>query len=725
MSINDNLHEVYGKFAEERLPNSFDRFPGMYRAEVVETNDPLNMHRVRFKCPELHDFDVKTDDCPWAVPLFSSGGKGSGSWSAPCIGDIIWISFEKQHPYGPVWTGFAEPTRVRFYKLHSVFQKGQIYVDSEGKPQSEDELAWIEKYGPKDGRPYSQGTTDRYGNMLVMNMTGFFPKEHDVDPADAGTDAIADSVFKAQKARPKSNEPDTKMMAMVSKYGHYMILGDQGYDWEADFKGDFKEDYENEKKRQEKLIKLLNEDEPKSGEDYDQRRMEFRTALGHKFEMRDVGFGQPGPKQSKARKDDLWPEENTISKFNKRDERWLKLRTKGGHLLQFMDMGNDPNEDAFVRRNRIEEVGGKADGEDDNWQNRDARQMRLVTRYGFKLVLDDRGTDDKAADEKEDPRGNGILMKGRRKSEFDEWTDPGAEESTKDRILTKPTIGYKSKHKLDSEPRGYGVDINEKDELNRLMIYSPKSAAIEINDRYDYVMASTAMNDSLSEDWQYLKENEFSTAISMMFKPETTSYTMKLDRANTYAALGTPLGQAFEMRDGYDPETEGFLEARDMDDRALILSKALKLAAIHDPKLMKFFAMLDDKMLIVMQNLEGNIQLYSTGDIEFKAANIKLHADSQCSILCNDFQVQAGGTMFGVDAGGFGSTGPMFAPESNAVHIGCMPGLNAGSASSKGSGASPVSQEEKPKMIPDLRRGKNNENYVDREAAQKVIEGQQ
>lgn len=724
MAINDNLHGIYGKFAEERIPGSFDRFPGMYRAEVVETNDPLNMHRVRFKCPELHDFDVKTEDCPWAVTTFSAGGKGAGSWGAPCIGDIVWISFEKQHPYGPVWSGFAEPTRVRFYKLHSVYQKGQIYVDSEGKPQSEDELNWIDDYGPKDGRPYSQGMSDRYGNMFSMNMTGFFPKEHDLAPADAGTDAIADSTFKAQTVKPKSNEPDSKMMSMVTKYGHYFILGDQGYDWQADFKGDFEEDHDNEKKRQENLIKLLHEDEPKSGEDYDQRRIEIRTAYGSKFEMRDVGYAQMGPTESKAREGDLWPESNTVSKFSKRDERWLKLRTKGGHLLQFMDMGNDPSEDTFVRRSRIEEVGGKVDGEDDNWQGRDARQMRMVTRYGFKIVMDDRGTDDTAADEKEDPRGNGILVKGRRKSEFNEWIDPGADESTKDRVIAKPSIGYKSKHGLTNS-LGYGIDINEKDELNRLMLYSPKSAAIEINDRYDYVMASTAMNDSLSGEWQYLKENEFSTAISMMFNPELTSYTVKLDRANTYAAIGTPLGQAFEMRDGYDPKTEGFVEARDMDNRALILSKALKLAAIHDPDLKKFFAMLDDKMLIVMQNLEGNIQLYSSGNIELKGANIKIHADSQVSVLCNDFQVQASGTLFGVDGGGFGSNGPMFAPESHAVHIGCKEGIAAGSPGSHGSGASPITPEPSPKMVPDLRRGKNNENYVDRETAQQVIEGEQ
>ena len=208
MSISDNLHVLYGKFAEERANSSlFDRFPGTYRALVVETNDPLNMHRVRFKCPELHDFDAKVDDLPWATPNFTAGGKGVGTWNAPCIGDIVWITFEKQHPYGPIWNGFADPTRIRYYKLHSIFQQTQIYEDLEGKMVGTDTIPWISDYGPKDGRPYSQGTVDRYGNLFAINMTGFVPTEHTVTPAPAGTDAITNSAFQAQMAQPINNNP--------------------------------------------------------------------------------------------------------------------------------------------------------------------------------------------------------------------------------------------------------------------------------------------------------------------------------------------------------------------------------------------------------------------------------------------------------------------------------------------------------------------------------------
>ena len=304
MTLGDNLHNIYRKLADHRSQRSLhDRYPGLYRALVVETNDPLNMHRIRFKMPEMHNFDLKAEDCPWAVPCNSHGGKGAGSWSSPKIGDIIWISFEKQHPYGPIWMGHAEPTRRRFYKLHSLFQRPQAYVDEYGKPVGVDVIPWVDEYMPKDGRPYSLGFKDRYGNMFVMDETGFYPSEHSREPAPTGVDAIVSSNFSSKKSVPSSNSPDRKMMAMVSKYGHYMILGDQGYDWSNDFSGNFDQDYEAEKAREHNLIKTLNEGVANSAE-RDQRRIEFRSSYGHKFELRDVGWAQRGPNSSTSRSGD-------------------------------------------------------------------------------------------------------------------------------------------------------------------------------------------------------------------------------------------------------------------------------------------------------------------------------------------------------------------------------------------------------------------------------------
>src|SRR6185369_6859294 len=110
-NIDDNLDNVWSKFLHKRKEDLFHKYTGWYRAIVVDTNDPLRMHRIRFKIPELHNNDSKSEDLPWAAPAFSFGGHGAGAWSHPCIGDIVWIVFEKGHPYSPIWTGAADATR--------------------------------------------------------------------------------------------------------------------------------------------------------------------------------------------------------------------------------------------------------------------------------------------------------------------------------------------------------------------------------------------------------------------------------------------------------------------------------------------------------------------------------------------------------------------------------------------------------------------------------------
>ncbi len=739
MKINDNINKIYSKFNRERLqPSLYTRYPGFYRALVVETNDPLNMHRIRFIMPEMHNFSLKDkpEDCPWAVPTFQHGGKGSGSWTSPCIGDYVWITFEKQHPYGPIWAGHAEPTRRRFYKLHAVFHKSNIYVDDQGQPKSVDTIAWEDTYLPKDNRPYSQGIKDRYGNMLLIDMTGFYPKEHEKPASTAGSDAIKGSPqeFREQKEKPKNNEPDLKMMAMVSKYGNYFIIGDQGYDWKAEFEGDFEKDHDKEKARTFNLKKLLNENEPK-GEERDQRRIELRTEYGHKFEMRDVGWSSKkgwaatsGKTVSKSRPNDLFESPNTQSKYDKMDERWTKIRTKGGMLMQFMDMGFHPQDDDFVKRARVEEIGGKVDEEESSWQDRDARQMRFITRWGIKFVLDDRGSDEKQADTKESKHANGFLIKGRRKANWSKYLSNADNEEVKFRSLPTTSSGtpaYTPKHGDQGTEFGFGIDVNEKNDLNRMLLYTPMSKALELNDKFGYIFLTTDMKKSISKPWLYKKENEFATSICMgISDPEKNTYSLKLDRSNTYTSLTTPLDQTWEARDGFVPSAEGFMEARDMDNRALIMSKYLKLAALHDPTVLKYLVLDDNTTFILLHNLQNKIQLYSNTDIEIKAAaNIRLHSGSDTTIKCSKFVVDASGTQFVVDGGGFGSTKPMFAPESHAYHIGVKAGTGAGPSSPKGGSAPPVIQAPTPNQIPAFRKKKSNNPYPD--ISMEVIKGEE
>ena len=181
---------VWERFSEERTKPLSGRFPGIYRAIVVETNDWLQWHRVRFKCPELHDWSLKPEECPWADKAPWLGGKGAGSWSHPIIGDVVWITFEKQHPYAPVWIGFGSPTRREYYPLESIYTRSPLSLtedgDSNRQPNDYDEA-----YLPKDFRPMSHGWRDRYGSAEVDCSVGFYPKEHEQQPATLGQDAIS------------------------------------------------------------------------------------------------------------------------------------------------------------------------------------------------------------------------------------------------------------------------------------------------------------------------------------------------------------------------------------------------------------------------------------------------------------------------------------------------------------------------------------------------------
>lgn len=382
--MSDNHYVIWGKFFNQRSRVLWDRFPGVYRAFVVETNDPLNMYRIRIKCPELHDFNMAIEDCPWAVPAHDLGGYSCGRFSHPCIGDYVWITFEKQHPYSPVWLGFATPTRRKTYALPSIFNRTPVSVNAAGKPNLNDikpkKRDYDSRYIPKDGRPMMHGWQDRYGHIDIHSAIGYYPTSHDTFPAPADFDPIRNSRFSIRKDKPAINEPDKKYMARVTKYGNMLIMGDQGYYWYnqtpipdiGEFSGDPAKDFNFERKRWLYVQRLLNEDKPftmqndQPAENGDQRRIAMLTRYGHRFECRDVGWAQAGPLRSYTRSGE-YGKKTTISSEKVNDFRWMKLRTKAGMLIQACDKGFDPNRDAFVRKKSVLEQGHRSEREDKYW----------------------------------------------------------------------------------------------------------------------------------------------------------------------------------------------------------------------------------------------------------------------------------------------------------------------------------------------------------------------
>ena len=689
MAINDNLHRVWTEFFRERTHKLQSRFPGRYRAVVVETNDPLQLHRVRFKCPELHDFNLLPKDCPWAIPGFNLGGKNTGSWTSPMIDDIIWIDFEKDHPYGPVWIGFASGTRRQRYPKESIFTESPKPVDKKGEPLSPPQ-DYEKDYLPKDFRPMSSGWRDRYGSSEINCAVGFFPKEHEAQTAPQGVDGVTRSILQKEKLKPEINKPDRKYLARISKYGIYAIHADIGYYWKLDGdKGEFKgigdfeegegiEEHQFEIDRYKYFVKLLNENKPNS-KDRDQRRYEVRTRAGHKFEMRDVGYAQRGGaisgkekvSNAKSRKEEGKYGGQMLSEWSESDERWLKLRSKGGHLFQIMDAGFHPAEDEFYKKELIKDIGPDCDQEKaSDWIKRDARQMRLVTRWGIKFALDDRGSDPKKADTKEKDRANGWFLKTRRS-----WT---TNESTQ---------------------FGFCFEANDKDELDTTRWYSPKSKLVELNDKKDYLLMCTDLNGDLVREWKGLKENEFALSIGMTFNPELDTCHLKLDKANGYLRLKTsgnkdngrkaePEGfpsaeeifnQGLEARDGRVGVDGAWTEVVDGQRRGMWFSKRYNLGIWRAKQNDDMFILMrdgeDDKSIIIRNATGvGPIQIFCAKDVQIIGENIALKANNTISLKAGKaINMEAGGAHAQLVPGAWNMDVPDNAPKHTGVLPDAMP----------------------------------------------------
>lgn len=628
----DGLESVWSAFFTGRTKPLGLRYPGRYRALVVETNDPLRMHRIRFKCPELHDFDLKSEECPWAVPSHDMGNRRSGRWTHPCIGDWIWIEFEKNHPYGPVWSGFATPTRRKFYALPAIFGETPVPVDE--KSDVEDAPKDFQsEYMPKDERPMSHGWADRYGNLDMHSSVGFFPKEHDVEPPPADLDAMTQANFKQRQAKPEANQPDVKYMVRISKYGQLFQQSDVGYIWKkgdssGEFEGDFDRDEEFEVKRWKYYQRILNEDHPKGR---DQRKVMILTRYGHKFEMRDVGW-------SHTREGEIG-EQKTIAK-PKPDQRWIKVRTKGGHLIESIDIGCDEKKDRFVKRHLIEEIGDKKPLDKEDKFGKDARQIRFVARTGRKIVIDDRQSHKTKAEDKNlknSEIGIGIMVKGR--------ASPGAR------------CKYPN---AKGKPTGYYWQLNERPGKNHTVWGSPLGQTMEINDNEEAIIICNRLP-SLPERCKFLGDNEFLKKSALDLSPHRKTHHLIIDLQREVIRLKSRVGrgqapqcpkwgrgttgehQGLEIHDA--PANNPWIELIDSQRRGVWFSKQQQLGIWRARQGRRQYIWMDDgRRVTVIHNAEpgGKIQIFCEGNIEVIGRNVGIQARETITMKAPDginFQV--------------------------------------------------------------------------------------
>lgn len=744
--MSDNLEIVFSNFFKERNEKLVGRFPTPLRAIVVETNDPLNMHRVRVKIPELHDFNLKPEECPWANP---DVGWSSTTWFSPSIGDWLWVEFEKNHPYAPIYHGSADPNRIQAYALEGVYVKspapinaqkdveipiagGGTYKGVRGDTLGEAPIDYNEDYLPKDGRPMSQGVTDSYGNVDLTSATGFFPLTHDIEPPAPEIDPFlsqdkTEITFNVGHAKPIANNPDSKFMMRLTKYGNIILQGDQGYRWrkkkddgdttsgqfDGEFLGDVDKDRQFEIDRWKYLQRLIHEDKPTA---LDQRRIMMQTRYGNKLELRDVGWNKT--RAGEYTSDQRWigsganPHNDNIADHwgytdsDYKDQRWIKFRTKGGHLFQASDVGLDPEKDVFASRNLINEV---SDIDSESKFGADARFVRIVTRSGIKFVLDDRGSNTRNAQDVSMNNANigtGVLIKGRRvPASLPSDQKGGSQDSW---TATSKWVDIESKTGKSGTPVGYYWQIDERVDFNHTVWGSPLGSVIEINDKDEYIAICQRLPD-LPTKWKYLDDNEFLTThvADPLFDFQTNTHHLAINHRREYIRLKTRAGrgsspdsidsdvavsaqgehQGIEMHDG--PTGKSWAEIVDMQGRGFWFSEEQQMGiwrARTDTNKQIAIWLDDSANQVVLRNNEvnGKIQIYCIGDVEIIAnRSVAIQSSQSISLQApNAVNISVGGAIYNFTSNGLNTNKNINAAQVFAKHEGVIgPGVTSNGTS--------------------------------------------
>lgn len=703
--MNDGKQPIFEEFMALRERTLWRRFPGRYRAMVVETNDPLNMRRVRFRCPDLHDQDVKAENCQWALPAFAAGGPRCGSFTSPCIGDYIWIEFEREHPYGPVWTGFAPPSRRAWYPIPSVYTSSPQAISDLGPNGSQQyTLTAVNDYDlnytPDDDRPMSSGFQDRYGNLDIFSAVGFFPTTHNGQEAAVGTDPLTQQTYTDVLGTPLDNVPDSKYTARVSKYGHIFMQCDQGYDWSNEFAGDYTKDDPFEIARWKYLQRLLTEDHHSS---YDARKAQIISRYGSFFEIRDTGWAQPGPMSSKSRPGEYGTGDPVfLSTEENLDLRWVKLRSKAGHIRQQIDIGADPDKNVDIQRLLINEVGPKADGEDQYWQGRDGRQIRDVSAHGFKAVIFDAGSDPIDPRGKETPRGTGILLKGRRS---------GGQNNTGDQ-------------------RGFFWQFDERETHNATTWGSPLGLAHEMNDLEQYIGIAARVS-KFSEPWANVKDNEFLTTSLSSKQPWSNCHCLWIDLNNEFVSLKTrggkgdgpfvaasgsvlvPVGaqgqQGLEMRDGKTGDGP-WVEILEGDGRGLWFSHNQNLGVWRAKNGSDMAIWLDDGSgAICVRNAVGRIQVVCAGNVDVIGQTVNISGTNVNIAAQNSVTIQGGAAALSIGPASIQTNGAaLYADTVFGFFPLCFPGGGAGQQAGGQFTVTPPTPLQKPAKIQPSDRGQRS-----------------
>lgn len=98
------------------------RFFGVWPGFCVENEDPLGLHRIRFKIPGLIE-----PRGPWAMPAGYSANHKEGNWDPPAKGMNVWCMFAGGDPKRPLY--FPGPWGTDDPPFDDITTKGIRYDD--------------------------------------------------------------------------------------------------------------------------------------------------------------------------------------------------------------------------------------------------------------------------------------------------------------------------------------------------------------------------------------------------------------------------------------------------------------------------------------------------------------------------------------------------------------------------------------------------------------------
>lgn len=91
---NDNIFDIL----TSRGIEAFGRFYSIYRAIVVDNEDPSSMNKVQVVVPQISNEPI------WAYPKGMDGSSKSGfKWLTPKKGQVVWVEFQMGDFLYPTW----------------------------------------------------------------------------------------------------------------------------------------------------------------------------------------------------------------------------------------------------------------------------------------------------------------------------------------------------------------------------------------------------------------------------------------------------------------------------------------------------------------------------------------------------------------------------------------------------------------------------------------------